>query len=183
MDLTVKKTTPIVEPMAQLNIGADFSLVSPPDGKVRGYVSARPAPAPRMGGRVPETTAREPHDHRRQSVVRARPRGWLRALDATNGKELWKHNNSQGHNGGIISYKGKDGRQYVAVETGWGGLAGDDFMPRSSARRTTASRRFRCAGGVPPAVMPPMPSRRIRLSSKRSRSDTVVGPRRCRDSR
>ena len=51
----------------------------------------------------------------------------MRALDATNGKELWKHNNGQGHNGGIISYLGKDKKQYVAVETGWGGLAGDDY--------------------------------------------------------
>ena len=42
-------------------------------------------------------------------------RGWLRALDARTGKELWKHNNGQGHNGGIISYTAK-GKQYVAVE-------------------------------------------------------------------
>ena len=53
-------------------------------------------------------------------------RGWLRAYDATTGKELWKHNNGQGHNGGIISYTAK-GKQYVAVMTGWGGLAGDDY--------------------------------------------------------
>ena len=48
------------------------------------------------------------------------------ALDASTGKELWKHNNGQGHNGGIISYMAK-GKQYIAVATGWGGLAGDDY--------------------------------------------------------
>ena len=53
-------------------------------------------------------------------------RGWLRAYDARTGQELWSHNNGQGHNGGIISYKAK-GKQYVAVMTGWGGLAGDDY--------------------------------------------------------
>ena len=53
-------------------------------------------------------------------------RGYLRALDASTGKELWKHNNGQGHNGGIISYMAK-GKQYIAVATGWGGLAGDDY--------------------------------------------------------
>mgnify|MGYP001179496501 CR=1 FL=1 len=34
-------------------------------------------------------------------------RGWLRAYDATTGKELWSHNNGQGHNGGIITYRAK----------------------------------------------------------------------------
>src|SRR5438105_532539 len=53
-------------------------------------------------------------------------RGYLHALDARTGKELWSHNDGQGHNGGIISYMAK-GKQYVAVATGWGGLAGDDY--------------------------------------------------------
>ena len=52
--------------------------------------------------------------------------GTLAAFDAANGKKLWTHNDGQGHNGGIISYKAK-GKQYVAVMTGWGGLAGDDY--------------------------------------------------------
>ena len=54
MDLTVVKTTPILEPMAQLNIGADFKLTNPPRRK-----GARPRQRPRsdyrrqeMGGEV-----------------------------------------------------------------------------------------------------------------------------------
>ena len=53
-------------------------------------------------------------------------RGYLRALNATTGQEVWKHNNGVGHNGGIISYSAK-GKQYVAVETGWGSLVGDEY--------------------------------------------------------
>ena len=41
MDLTVKKTTPILEPMAQLNIGANFRLVNPPGEKAHGHVARR----------------------------------------------------------------------------------------------------------------------------------------------
>jgi glucose dehydrogenase len=129
MDLTVKKTTPIVEPMAQLNIGADFNLVSPPDGKVRGHISAHD---PLTGAKKWEVEFPEPPLASLLSTAGnllfvPDPRGWLRVFDASTGKELWKHNDGQGHNGGIMSYKGKDGRQYVAVETGWGGLAGDDY--------------------------------------------------------
>jgi hypothetical protein len=50
----------------------------------------------------------------------------LRAYDARSGKELWSHNNGIGHTGGIISY-GANGKQYVAVMTGWGSLVGDEF--------------------------------------------------------
>jgi outer membrane protein assembly factor BamB len=53
-------------------------------------------------------------------------RGMLRAYDARTGKELWSHNNGVGHNGGIISY-GVNGKQYVAVMTGWGSLVGDEY--------------------------------------------------------
>jgi len=129
MDLNVKKTTPILEPMAQLNIGADFHLVNPPDGKVRGHVSAND---PLTGAKKWEVEFPEPPLASLLSTAGnllfvPDPRGWLRVFDATTGKELWKHNDGQGHNGGIISYKAKDGRQYVAVTTGWGGLAGDDY--------------------------------------------------------
>ena len=48
------------------------------------------------------------------------------AYDATSGKELWTHNDGQGHNGGIITYMAK-GKQYVAVMTGWGSLVGDGY--------------------------------------------------------
>jgi PQQ-dependent dehydrogenase (methanol/ethanol family) len=129
MDLTVKKTEPIVEPMAQLNIGASFSLVSPQGEKAHGHVSARDplTGAKKWEVRFPEPPLASLLSTAGNLVFVPDARGILRALDAATGKELWKHNNGQGHNGGIMSYLGKDKKQYVAVATGWGGLAGDDY--------------------------------------------------------
>jgi glucose dehydrogenase len=53
-------------------------------------------------------------------------RGWLRAYDARTGKEVWNFNSGNGHNGGIITYMAK-GKQYLAVASGWGGLASGDY--------------------------------------------------------
>lgn len=129
MDLTVQKTTPILEPMAQLNIGASFNLVNPPDGKAYGHVAAHDplTGAKKWEVRFPEPPLASVLSTAGNLLFVPDARGYLRAFDAITGKELWKHNDGQGHNGGIISYKGKDGKQYVAVATGWGGLAGDDY--------------------------------------------------------
>jgi PQQ-dependent dehydrogenase (methanol/ethanol family) len=129
MDLTVKKTQPILEPMAQLNIGADFSLVNPPGEKAHGHVGGYDplTGAKKWQVRFPEPPLASLLSTGGNLVFVPDPRGYLRAFDATQGRELWTHNNGQGHNGGIISYLGKDRKQYIAVATGWGGLAGDDY--------------------------------------------------------
>jgi PQQ-dependent dehydrogenase (methanol/ethanol family) len=79
--------------------------------------------------------------------------GWFKAVDATDGKLLWKFKVGAGVVGNPISYRGPDGKQYVAVYSGPGGdwflLAGDirsddpadvrpaaDFMP-DLARHTS----------------------------------------------
>jgi len=128
MDLEIKKTTPILEPAAQLNIGADFNIINPPDGKARGHVSARDPITGKMSWEInfPEPPLASLLSTGGNLLFVPDARGWLHAYDATNGKELWSHNNGQGHNGGIISYRAK-GKQYIAVMTGWGGLAGDDY--------------------------------------------------------
>jgi alcohol dehydrogenase (cytochrome c) len=128
MDLEVVKTTPTLEPMAQLNIGANFNLVAPDGDKVHGHVDARD---PITGAKKWEITFPEPPLASLLStggnlLFVPDARGILHAYDARTGKELWSHNNGQGHGGGIISYKAK-GKQYIAVATGWGGLAGDDY--------------------------------------------------------
>jgi hypothetical protein len=41
MDLEIEKTTPVLEPMAQLNIGANFNITHPTGGKAHGHVSGR----------------------------------------------------------------------------------------------------------------------------------------------
>ena len=129
MDLEIVKTTPVLEPMAQLNIGANFNITHPKGDKAHGHVSARDPITGKLKWEVkyPRAAAREPALHRRRPRVRPR-RARLAARVSTRrtGKELWSHNNGQGHNGGIITYRAK-GKQYVAVMTGWGGLAGDDY--------------------------------------------------------
>ncbi len=55
--------------------------------------------------------------------------GWFKAADATTGRELWKFKVGSGVVSAPISYRGPDGKQYVAVYSGIGGdwflLSGD----------------------------------------------------------
>jgi PQQ-dependent dehydrogenase (methanol/ethanol family) len=50
--------------------------------------------------------------------------GWFKAIDANTGKLLWKFKTASGIIGQPISYRGPDGRQYIAVPSGVGGWAG-----------------------------------------------------------
>jgi glucose dehydrogenase len=128
MDLEVVKTTPILEPMAQLNIGANFSFQPPKDGPARGHIRARDPVSGKvkweMNFKVP------PHGGLMATggnlLFIPEADGWFSAVDAANGKVLWRHNNGQGHNGGTITYMAK-GKQYVATMTGFGSLVGDAY--------------------------------------------------------
>ena len=129
MEITVLKTTPILEPMAQLNIAADFKLVAPPDGPARGHLSARD---PVTGAKKWEVTYKQPP---LASVLATAgnlvfvpdSEGVVHAYDAESGKEVWSRNNGMGHNAGIISYMA-GGKQYIAVPAGWGSLVADEFV-------------------------------------------------------
>jgi PQQ-dependent dehydrogenase (methanol/ethanol family) len=63
--------------------------------------------------------------------------GWFKALDARTGKELWKQKVASGIIAPPISYRGPDGKQYIAVVAGVGGWAGGivagDLDPRDSS--------------------------------------------------
>jgi alcohol dehydrogenase (cytochrome c) len=50
--------------------------------------------------------------------------GDFKAIDATNGKELWKTHFDSGIVGNPISFLGPDGKQYVAIYSGVGGWMG-----------------------------------------------------------
>ena len=50
--------------------------------------------------------------------------GWLKAVDARNGRLLWRFKTASGIIGQPISYRGPDGHQYIAVPSGIGGWAG-----------------------------------------------------------
>jgi alcohol dehydrogenase (cytochrome c) len=128
MDLTVQKTTPVTEPQAQLNIGAEFTLTDPPGGKAHGHVDARDPITGKVNWSVdfPEPPLASLLSTGGNLVFVPDMRGWLHALDARNGKELWKGNDGAEHNGGIISYSA-GGKQYVAVVTGGASLVGEGY--------------------------------------------------------
>lgn len=61
------------------------------------------------------------------------PEGFLKAADAKTGKEVWKFQTGSGVVAPPVTWKGKDGEQYVAVVSGWGGavpLWGGDVAKR-----------------------------------------------------
>jgi len=62
--------------------------------------------------------------------------GWFKALDARTGKLLWKYKTSYGIVGQPVTYRGPDGKQYVAILDGVGGWAGaivsGDLDPRDA---------------------------------------------------
>ena len=84
--------------------------------------------------------------------------GWFRAVDARSGKVLWSQKLGSGITAQPMTYLGPDGRQYVAVVAGVGGVASqvmgakNGFPPRGgtlyvfSHRRRLARQRGRHAG-------------------------------------
>ena len=127
MDLEVVKTTPIIEPMAQLNIGANFTLIAPPRRQ-----DARPLDArdPLTGAKKWEVEFPEPPLASLLStggnlLFVPDARGCAARLRRDTGKELWTHNNGPGHNGGIITYCAR-----ASSTSRWrpvGGLVCDDY--------------------------------------------------------
>lgn len=129
MDLEIIRTEPILEPFAQLNIGANFTMHGPGKEQAWGHIRARDPITGKVKyeikypGAVPQggllTTAGN-------VLFVPEADGMFTAYDAATGKKLWSHNLGQGSNGGTITYLAK-GKQYVAVMTGWGSLVGDGY--------------------------------------------------------
>ena len=57
--------------------------------------------------------------------------GWFKAANARTGKELWKFKVGSGVVGAPISFRGPDGRQYIAV---YAGIGGDWFLLSGDVR-------------------------------------------------
>ncbi len=64
--------------------------------------------------------------------------GWLKALDQKTGKLLWKFKTPSGIIGNPMTYKGPDGKQYIAVLSGVGGWAGIGVAAGIGAEDPTA---------------------------------------------
>src|SRR4029079_14904285 len=71
--------------------------------------------------------------------------GWFKAADAKNGQPMWQFKVGSGIIGQPITYKGPDGKQYVAVLSGVGGWAGGIVAGDLDPRDATAGNGF---GGV-----------------------------------
>ena len=64
--------------------------------------------------------------------------GWLKAVDAKTGAELWKFKTPSGIIGNPMTYSGPDGKQYVAVLSGVGGWSGIGVAADMSLEDPTA---------------------------------------------
>jgi lanthanide-dependent methanol dehydrogenase len=67
---------------------------------------------------------------------------WFKAVDARSGKLLWQYQVGSGIVGQTMTYRGPDGRQYVAVLSGVGGWAGAIVAGELDARDGTAALGF-----------------------------------------
>ncbi|GAA4330444.1 methanol/ethanol family PQQ-dependent dehydrogenase [Pigmentiphaga soli] len=68
--------------------------------------------------------------------------GWFKAVDARSGKLLWQYKTGSGIIGQPITYKGPDGRQYVAILSGVGGWAGAVVSKDLDVRDSSAAKGF-----------------------------------------
>jgi lanthanide-dependent methanol dehydrogenase len=68
--------------------------------------------------------------------------GWFKAVDARTGKLLWRYKTASGIVGPPMTYRGPDGRQYVAVLSGIGGWSGAIVAGDLDARDPTAALGF-----------------------------------------
>ncbi len=83
---------------------------------------------------------------------------WFKAVDARTGKTLWKFRVGSGINGQPITFRGPDGRQYVAILAGVGGWSGavvsaklDTNVPYGALGYVGATKdlpKFTAAGGT-----------------------------------
>ena len=128
IDLEVVKTTPVTEPVVQLNIGANFHEVPPPGGDIYGHLDARDpiTGEKKWEVRFPEPPLSSVLSTGGNLVFLPDARGVVHAYNAETGAELWNHSDGLGHVGGIISYSA-GGKQYVAVTVGFGSLVSDGY--------------------------------------------------------
>jgi PQQ-dependent dehydrogenase (methanol/ethanol family) len=68
--------------------------------------------------------------------------GWFKAVDARSGQLLWRFKTESGIIGQPISYRGVDGKQYVAVLSGVGGWSGAIVAGDLSPEDSTAALGF-----------------------------------------
>jgi len=124
-------------------VGADVVMVAGPGG-YRGLVSAWDPVARRKAWELHETfpvwsgTLATAGD----VVFYGTMDGWFKAVDAKSGNLLWQHKTDSGIIGQPVTYRGPDGKQYVAVLAGVGGWAGGIVSGDLDPRDGTAALGF-----------------------------------------
>jgi PQQ-dependent dehydrogenase (methanol/ethanol family) len=78
--------------------------------------------------------------------------GWFKAVDAHTGKLLWQYKTGSGIIGQPTTYRGPDGKQYVAIMSGVGGWSGAIVAGGLDARDSTAALGFVAAMADLPKV-------------------------------
>jgi PQQ-dependent dehydrogenase (methanol/ethanol family) len=68
--------------------------------------------------------------------------GWFKAVNARTGEELWRFKTGSGIIGQPVSYRGPDGKQYIAVLSGVGGWSGAIVAGGLDARDSSAALGF-----------------------------------------
>jgi alcohol dehydrogenase (cytochrome c) len=68
--------------------------------------------------------------------------GWFQAVHARTGEVLWKFKTGSGIIGQPITYRGPDGKQYVAILSGVGGWSGAIVSNNLDPRDGTAALGF-----------------------------------------
>jgi len=68
--------------------------------------------------------------------------GWFKAVNARTGEELWRFKTGSGIIGQPITFRGPDGKQYVAVLSGVGGWSGAIVAGGLDARDSSAALGF-----------------------------------------
>jgi PQQ-dependent dehydrogenase (methanol/ethanol family) len=71
--------------------------------------------------------------------------GWFKAVDARTGQPLWQYKTGSGIIGQPVTYRGPDGKQYVAVLSGVGGWSGAIVAGNLDPRDSTAALGFAAA--------------------------------------
>jgi PQQ-dependent dehydrogenase (methanol/ethanol family) len=68
--------------------------------------------------------------------------GWFKAVNARTGEELWRFKTGSGIIGQPVTYRGSDGKQYVAILSGVGGWSGAIVAGELDPRDSTAALGF-----------------------------------------
>jgi PQQ-dependent dehydrogenase (methanol/ethanol family) len=68
--------------------------------------------------------------------------GWFKAVDARSGTPLWQFKTGSGIIGQPVTYRGPDGKQYIAILSGVGGWAGAIVSGGLDPRDSTAANGF-----------------------------------------